>query len=65
MGVTGVKGVGVGGGFSASEDGVAAAGPVVEVFLGRCGCMSISLYVGRLVYTILPCGFPSPFCLLR
>ncbi len=35
MGVMGVEGVGVGGGFSASDDGVAAAGPVVEVFLGR------------------------------
>ena len=35
MGVMGVEGVGVGGGFSASDDGVAAAGPVVEVFFGR------------------------------
>ena len=33
----GVGGVGVGGGFSASEDGVAAVGPVVGVFFGRCG----------------------------
>ena len=35
MGVMGVEGVGVGGGFSASEDGVAAVGPVVEVFFRR------------------------------
>lgn len=57
MGVTGVKGVGVGGGFSASDDGVAAAGPVVEVFLGRYGYMSVSLYLHRYFMLSYLAGF--------
>ena len=40
-GVAGVKGVGVGGGLSASADGVAAVAPVVEGFLGRYDWMSV------------------------
>ena len=61
-GVIGVNGVGVGAGLSASEDGVAAAGPVVEVFFGRYSQMSVTSILSRGAPVTLPSAVPSPFC---